>query len=78
MATTNQWHVVQRGAGWAVRRAGAGRDSSHHQTQAQAAKAARRTARREGGEVVTHGRDGRIRSKDSYGSDPNPPRDREH
>ena len=28
--------------------------------------------------IVTHGRDGKIRSKDSYGNDPNPPKDTEH
>lgn len=29
-------------------------------------------------EVVTHGRDGRIRDSDSYGNDPNPPMDKKH
>jgi ribosomal protein L32E len=29
-------------------------------------------------EVIVHGKDGRIRSKDSYGRDPFPPRDTEH
>ena len=29
-------------------------------------------------EVVIHRRDGKIRDKDSYGSDPNPPRDKKH
>lgn len=78
MGNSKQWHVVQREDGWAVRRAGARRDSSRHSTQRDAERAARSTARRQGGEVVTHGRDGRIRSKDSYGSDPSPPRDTEH
>ena len=40
--------------------------------------AAREIARNQRSDVVTHGRDGRIRSKDSYGNDPNPPRDKEH
>jgi hypothetical protein len=33
-----------------------------------------------GGELSTHGRDGKIRSKDTIkpGNDPNPPRDTEH
>lgn len=78
MSNKTQWHVVPREEGWAVRRAVAQRDSSHHRTQGAAEEAAQGTARREGGEVVTHRPDGRIRGKDSYGNDPNPPRDTEH
>lgn len=49
-------------------------------TQAQAEQAAKDLARRTGGaEVITTGRDGKIRSSDTVGKrDPNPPRDREH
>lgn len=31
-----------------------------------------------GGERITKGTNGQIRSKDSFGNDPNPPLDREH
>jgi len=51
---------------------------STHRTQGLANEAARREAIRDGVDRVTHGRDGKIRSKDSYGNDPNPPRDTEH
>ena len=51
---------------------------SNHRTQENAAGAGRREARRDGVDLVVHGRDGRIRSKDSYGNDPNPAKDREH
>jgi len=51
---------------------------SNHRTQAAAVERATAEARRDRADVVTHGRDGKIRSKDSYGNDPNPPRDREH
>lgn len=47
-------------------------------TQREAIDSARSVARNQGGEVVVHGRNGRIRSKDSFGSDPNPPRDTEN
>lgn len=47
-------------------------------TQQQAIQSAIAVARNQGGEVVIHGRDGKIRSKDSYGRDPNPPKDKEH
>ena len=71
-------HVVPRDSGWAVRRERADRDSSHHDRKSDAMDAARDTARRDRVEVVEHGRDGRIRDSDSYGNDPNPPRDKKH
>lgn len=71
-------HVVPRESGWGVRRAGNSRDTSRHRTQKEAVDAATEAARRSGGEVITHGRDGKIRSKDSYSNDPAPPKDTEH
>jgi hypothetical protein len=47
-------------------------------TQAEALATARRIARNQGVDVVIHGRDGGICEKDSYGSDPFPPRDLKH
>jgi hypothetical protein len=66
-------HVVPRDGDWAVLREGAQRDSSHHQTQADAIDAARQTAQREGVELLIHGRNGQIRERDSHGHDPFPP-----
>ncbi len=40
--------------------------------------AARDIARNQRSEVVIHDRQGRIRDRDSYGNDPNPPTDRVH
>jgi hypothetical protein len=71
-------HVVQRDDGWAVRGEGNSRDTSHHSTQQQAYDAAREIAQNQRSEVVVHGRDGRIRDSDSFGSDPNPPKDQKH
>jgi hypothetical protein len=56
----------------------ADRASSHHETQADAIDRAREIVDNSGGgEVVIHGRDGRIRDSDTIapGNDPNPPRD---
>jgi uncharacterized protein YdaT len=75
MSTKRNQHVVPRGDRWAVRREGASRDTSHHETQTQAAARAREIAHRQRSEVVIHRPDGRIRDRDSYGHDPNPPRD---
>ena len=68
-------HVVQRNDGaWAVRGEGNKRDTSHHKTQQKAQQRARGIAINQGGDVITHGRDGKIRARDSYGHDPFPPR----
>lgn len=68
-------HVVKRDDGWAVRGEGNSKDTSHHQTQAEAIDAAREIAINQRSEVVIHDRHGQIRDKDSYGNDPNPPKD---
>ncbi len=78
MANEKDRHVVPHDGGWAVVKPGSDRASSIHDTQREAIDQARRTAEQTHGEVVIHGRDGRIRDKDSYGGDPCPPRDAKH
>ena len=79
MAKKSNPHVVRHpDGGWAVRREGADRASSRHRTQRDAIDRAREMAKDIRGEVVIHGRDGKIRDKDSYGNDPFPPRDTRH
>ena len=73
MAKRNQ-HVVPHQSGWAVRREGSARVTSVHRTQADATAAARQIARNQQVELMVHGRDGRIRTRDSHGGDPFPPR----
>jgi len=72
------YHVVPHPDGWAVRREGADRASSVHETQQGAIDAGRDAAKGQRSELVIHGRDGRIRDKDSFGNDPCPPRDTKH
>lgn len=68
-------HITHRDDGqWNVVRDGAQRASSVHATQAEATSAGRDTARREQTELYIHRRDGRIRDRDSYGTDPHPPK----
>ena len=71
-------HVVPHEDGWAVRKAGSERVSSIHRTQQAAINKAVPGAKADRAEVVIHGRDGKIRDKDSYGNDPHPPKDRKH
>lgn len=72
MAKRNQ-HVVLHPDGWAVKPERAGRASSVHETQQQAIDRGREIARNQGVELLIHGRDGRIRERDSHGHDPFPP-----
>jgi hypothetical protein len=76
MSAKKNQHVVRREDGWAVRGEGNSRDTSHHRTQTQAIDSARVIARNQRSEVVIHDRQGRMRDRDSYGNDPNPPTDR--
>lgn len=80
MSKPSDRHVVpSEGGGWDVRAPGADRASSHHDTQADAIDRAREIVHNVGGgEIVIHGRDGKIRDSDTVapGNDPNPPRDR--
>lgn len=71
-------HVVPHKDGWAVRGEGNQRVTSVHETQREAGERATEIARNQRSEVVTHRRDGTIRDSDSYGKDPNPPKDRKH
>ncbi len=71
-------HVVRHDEGWAVKGSGNEKATAVFRTQAEAIEAGRRIAQNQGSELLVHGRNGRIRSKDSFGRDTLPPRDREH
>ena len=74
---SKQRRVTPRPDGrWQEKVDGNSRASSVHDTQARAIAAARTRARSNGEELSIHGRDGRIRAKDSYGNDPYPPKDK--
>jgi len=79
--TRNERHVVpDSDGGWDVVAPNARRASSHHQTQAEAIARAREIVHNTGGgELITHGTDGRIRDSDTVppGHDPFPPRDKD-
>jgi hypothetical protein len=73
MPKRNQ-HIVTHKGGWAVRPAGSVKASSLHDTQQEAIDRGRAVARNQGTELLIHGRDGRIRARDSHGNDEYPPR----
>lgn len=69
----NQW-VVKRDNEWAVRGEGNSRDTSRHKTQHEAINAAKNIAQNQKSELIIQGKDGKIREKNSYGNDDNPPK----
>lgn len=71
-------HVVPSGGRWAVKKEGTDEPISTHKNQELARQSAIPLAKQNKSEVVIHGRDGKIRDKDSYGRDPSPPKDRKH
>lgn len=73
----NQW-VSPRGEQWAVHGEGNERDTKLFNTQREAWQRAIEIAKNQRSEVIVQRRDGTIRSKDSYGNDPCPPKDKEH
>lgn len=75
MSKKNQ-HVVPSGSSWAVKGAGNEKATKIVSTQAEAIKIAKEIAINQHSEVVIHRPDGKIRDKDSYGNDPNPPKDK--
>jgi hypothetical protein len=59
-------HVVPKGDGWAVRRAGSARSSGVYKAENEAISAARGIARNQGTDVYIHGQNGRILSRETY------------
>lgn len=78
MSQGKNQHVVPHRDGWAVKGAGSSKASSVEKTQEKAINEAIKIAKNQKSDVVIHGRDGKIRDKDSYGNDPHPPKDRKH
>ena len=75
--TKASYHVIAKNNGkWNVKRTGAERASSSFTTKAAAERQAKAMLNRSGGgEVIIHGKDGRVSRRDSYGVDPASPRD---
>lgn len=66
-------HVVpNKNGGWSVK--SGGNEVAHQRTQKDAIQTANTLAKMDRTEVVIHGRDGKIRDKNSFGRDPFPPK----
>ena len=67
-------HVTPRGKKWAVVSSGSLRAHRVVPTQKEAKEIALGQVKRSGGELYIHGRNGRIRERNTYGKDPYPPK----
>lgn len=67
-------HVTPKDGKWQVIGAGNSKPTKIFDTQAEAISYAKSIAINQHSEVIIHGRDGKIREKNSYGNDPFPPR----
>ncbi|MEX2526739.1 MAG: DUF2188 domain-containing protein [Gemmatimonadota bacterium] len=74
MGKSRNQHIIPTKDGWAVKSAGASRATKVYVTQKEAIEAGRRIATKQRSELLIHGKDGRIREKNTYGRDPYPPK----
>ncbi|MCH7934915.1 MAG: DUF2188 domain-containing protein [Gemmatimonadetes bacterium] len=74
MAKKRNQHVVPAKDGWAVKGAGAQKATKVFDTQREAIAAARQIAVSQRSELLIHGKNGKIRDKNTYGRDPHPPK----
>lgn len=74
MSNKRNQHVVPHADGWAVKGAGSERATKVVETQREAIGIARGIAQNQQTEMLIHGENGRIRERNSYGSDPHPPK----
>ncbi|HEX3052655.1 MAG TPA: DUF2188 domain-containing protein [Aggregatilineaceae bacterium] len=70
----NQW-VVRVGEQWGVRGEGNSALTAITRTQKEAIDIATDIAKNNQSDVIIQNRQGQIRDRDSYGNDPNPPKD---
>lgn len=71
---SNQHVTPHKDGGWQVKGAGNSRATARTSTQAEAYQIAKAIATNKHSEVVVHGKNGRIREKNSFGNDPFPPK----
>ncbi len=63
---------------WETKKEGQKKSLASSRTKATAMQKSVREAKKAQAEHVIHNKDGKIRDQDSYGKDPNPPKDKKH
>lgn len=74
MSNTTQHVVRATDGGWVVRKGGSSKATKRFDTQDEAIAWGKEVAKNQNAEFYVHGRDGKIREKNSYGKDPHPPK----
>jgi hypothetical protein len=69
-------HVVPSTSGWSVKKSGADRASKIFDTKDKAVEYGRELSKNEKTELFIHKSNGMIQDRNSYGNDPNPPKDK--
>ncbi|MDF3027197.1 MAG: hypothetical protein K0S23_1504 [Fluviicola sp.] len=70
MSKGKNQHVTPHPDGWQVKGAGNSKATVITKTQKEADTIAKKIATNQKSEVLIHGKDGKIREKNSYGNDP--------
>jgi hypothetical protein len=70
----NQHVTPHPDGGWQVKGEGNSKATKVTDTKQDAVNVAREFSKNQGTELVIHGKDGKIQSKDSHGHDPFPPK----
>ena len=70
MSKGKNQHVVKHPEGWAVKGAGNEKATKVTSTQKEAIDVARKITKNQESELFIHGRNGRVRERDSNGNDP--------
>jgi isopentenyl phosphate kinase len=73
MAKKNQ-HVVPLWGWWAIKKEWSKKFTTITETKAQAEKIAKEIAKNNKSELIIHGKDWKIQSRNSYWNDPHPPK----
>jgi len=77
MAKNSQHVILHPDGGWSVKKGGATQVTRRFETQKEAINYGRKISKAQGSELYVHGRDGMVRSKDSYGSGSHPSKAKE-
>lgn len=77
MAEKENVHVVPNSeGGWDAKRENAERASKHFEKKSDAVDYGKDLAKKDKVEFIPHNKDGKISNPNSYGKDPNPPKDK--
>jgi len=75
---TKKIHGVPHKDGWATKGEGTDLASKVFEKKSDAVDSGRKSAKEDKTDLVIHKKDGKIQDSDSYGNDPNPPKDKVH